>query len=186
MERGRLSHWPSSELVISNGVNSIALSPDDQRIVSGSLDRTIRVWNATTGEKVAGPFIGHTDWVTSVEFSPDGQYAISSGHGSIRMLNATTGKTETTRHIDFTDDSEINDEGWICGSNGELLMWIPLIHRKHLHRPSNIWVAGEYETRMDLSTFVHGQSWITCINNLDRTRIEPLQQSVVFFRRSEV
>ena len=80
------------------------------------------------------------------------------------MLNATTGNTETTSHVDFTDRSVINEEGWICGSNGELLMWIPPLHRENLHRPSNIRVVGEYETRMDLSTFVHGRSWITCIN----------------------
>ncbi len=46
VERGRLSHWPSSEMVISNvggPVNSIALSPDGQRIASGSDDGTIRV-----------------------------------------------------------------------------------------------------------------------------------------------
>ena len=50
MERGRLSHWPSSELVISDvgaSVNSVALSPDGQRIVLGSDDGTIRVWDAT-------------------------------------------------------------------------------------------------------------------------------------------
>ncbi len=43
-------------------------------------------------------------------------------------------------------------------------------------RPSNIWVAGEHETRMDLSTLAHGRSWTTCIN----TYIEPLQQSAGF------
>ena len=80
------------------------------------------------------------------------------------MLNATTGNTVTAEHPDFTDNSIINDEGWICGSDGELLVWIPLIHRAHLHRPSNVWVAGEYETRMDLSTFVHGRSWTTCFD----------------------
>ena len=110
------------------------------------------------------PFTGHMDSVESVVLLPDGQRIVSSGQGSIRMLNATIGKTETNRHVDFTDDSKINNEGWICGSNGELLMWIPLIHRKHLHRPSNIWVAGENETRVNLSNFVHGHSWTTCIN----------------------
>ncbi|KAH8985382.1 hypothetical protein EDB92DRAFT_1883068 [Lactarius akahatsu] len=80
------------------------------------------------------------------------------------MLNATTRNTENTGHLDFTDHSVINEEGWICGSKDELLMWIPQTHRANLHRPSTIWVAGEYETRLDLSTFVHGQSWTTCIN----------------------
>ncbi len=73
------------------------------------------------------------------------------------MLNSTEGKTETTRHVDFTDDSEINVVVMVnpyCGS------W----YREHLHRPSSIWVSGEYEIRMDLSTFVHGQSWTTCID----------------------
>ena len=79
------------------------------------------------------------------------------------MLNATTGNTVTAKHPDFTDHSIINDEGWICGGNGELLVWIPLIHRAHLHRPSTAWVAGKYETRMNLSTFVHGANWTTCI-----------------------
>src|SRR6266702_2714379 len=143
---------------------SVAFSPDDLRIVSGSDDGTIRVWNATTRETAAGPFAGHRDWIESVALSPDDQRITSSERGSIRILNATTGNTVTTRHPDFTDHSIINDEGWICGSNGELLMWIPLIHRTHLHRPSNIWVAGKHETCMDLSTFVHGRSWTTCTN----------------------
>ena len=52
-------------------------SPDGQHIVSGSGDRTIRVWDAMTGETAASPFTGHADWVRSVEFSPDGQHIIS-------------------------------------------------------------------------------------------------------------
>ena len=166
VERERLSHWPSSEMVINAGdkVNSIALSPDGQRIVSGSDDGTIRVWNATTGETDAGPFTGHTRPVSSVGFLPDGQRIVSSGDVSIRMLDTTTRNTETTRHVDFTDQSVIDSDGWICGSGGELLMWIPRVHRTGLHRPRNIWVASECETRIDLSDFVHGHSWATCVN----------------------
>jgi hypothetical protein len=82
------------------------------------------------------------------------------------MLNTgtgnATGNTMTASHVDFTNHSIINADGWICGSNGELLIWIPLIHRAHLHHPSNVWVAGKYETCMDLSAFVHGHSWATC------------------------
>jgi len=122
------------------------------------------VWNATTGETAAGPFTGHTSSVNSVGFSPDGQRIVSgSSDRTIRVWNATAGKTETLRYVDFADNF-INDEGWICGSKGELLVWIPPIHRANLHRPSNIWVVGEYATRIDFSTLVHGRSWTTCIN----------------------
>ena len=81
------------------------------------------------------------------------------------MLNGLTGNQVTAGHsAHFTDQSIINEEGWVCGSNGECLIWIPLIHRAHLHHPSNVWVAGKHETKMDLSTFVHGHSWTRCID----------------------
>jgi WD40 repeat protein len=35
-------------------------------------DRSIQVWDATTGQLVAGPITGQTDWIRFVEFSPDG------------------------------------------------------------------------------------------------------------------
>ena len=62
--------------------------------------------------------------------------------GLIRMLNATTGNTVTTRHGDFTNPPlSTTRDG--CDSNGELLMWIPPPHSARLHRPSNIWVAAD-------------------------------------------
>jgi WD40 repeat protein len=72
---------------------SVGFSPDGQRIVSGSYDKTICVWNAMTGEVVAGPFTGHTGYVMSVAFSPDGQQIVSgSGDKTICVWNAMTGE----------------------------------------------------------------------------------------------
>ncbi len=153
----------SGKPIYSTHELGLAFSPDGQRVVSGSKDRTICVWNATTGEEVAGPFAGHMGSALSVAFLPDGQRIVSSGYGSIRMLDVTAGKTGTTGQVDFSDQSKINDEGWILGSNGKLLAWVPPVHRGNLYRPSNIWFVGEHDTLLDLSTFVHGHSWSTCM-----------------------
>jgi WD40 repeat protein len=76
-----------------NWVLCVAFSPDGERIASASEDRTIRVWDATTGQIVADPLTGHTDSVTSVAFSPDGQrIASASEHRTIRVWDATTGQ----------------------------------------------------------------------------------------------
>jgi WD40 repeat protein len=58
-------------------VRSVAYSPDGQHIISGSDDKTIRIWNAETGSAVGKPLEGHTHWVRSVAYSPDGRHIIS-------------------------------------------------------------------------------------------------------------
>ena len=145
----------------SDWVMSVAFSPDGQHIVSGSDDQTICVWDAMTGRRTAGPFCGHMGLVTSVAFSPNGQYIVSGSEDqAIRLWNATAGETEATG---FTDQSKINDEGWLCSGNNDLLMWIPPLYRTGLHRPGNIWVSSKYETCLDFSSFIHGYNWSTCI-----------------------
>ena len=44
-----------------------------QRIATGSVDQTVRLWDADTGQPLGGPLTGHTDRVDAVAFSPDGQ-----------------------------------------------------------------------------------------------------------------
>ncbi len=56
--------------------------------------KTISIWDAKTGETVAGPFEGHTDWVQSIAFSPNGKYIASgSDDQTIRIWDAKTGET---------------------------------------------------------------------------------------------
>jgi WD40 repeat protein len=56
-------------------------------IVSGSSDKTVRLWNLK-GEPVGQPFQGHQDSVNSVAFSLDGQYIVSGSRDStVRLWN---------------------------------------------------------------------------------------------------
>jgi WD40 repeat protein len=76
----------------TGGVNSVAYSPDGQRIISGSDDNTIRIWDAVTGVAVGKPLMGHTKRVWSVAYSPDGRRIISgSDDMTIRIWDAMTG-----------------------------------------------------------------------------------------------
>ena len=44
----------------TEGVTSVAFSPDGTKVASGSNDNTIRMWGAMTGEPIGVPFEGHT------------------------------------------------------------------------------------------------------------------------------
>ena len=56
-------------------ITSISFSPDGTVIVSGSVDKKIRIWDAKTGGYVMKP---HTSDVSSVCFSTDGTHNVSS------------------------------------------------------------------------------------------------------------
>lgn len=55
-----------------SAVSIIVLSPDEKKVVSGSSDCALRLWNIDTG-KVIAKWTGHTKKVSSVCWSRDGQ-----------------------------------------------------------------------------------------------------------------
>ena len=76
-------------------VRSVCFSPDGRRLASAhnaSLDKTAKVWNATTGE-LQFTLNGHAGQVISVAFSPDGKrLATASNDGMVPMWDTNTGQ----------------------------------------------------------------------------------------------
>ncbi len=63
----------------TDNVNSVAFSADGKRIVSGSDDNTVKVWDAVKGQEVL-TLKGHTSEVSSVAISPDGKRIVSGSN----------------------------------------------------------------------------------------------------------
>ena len=76
----------------TGGINAVAFSPGSQLLASASDDKTIRLWNPTTGELLQ-QLEGHMGRVRAVTFSRDGQLlASASDDEMIRLWNPATGE----------------------------------------------------------------------------------------------
>jgi WD40 repeat protein/tRNA A-37 threonylcarbamoyl transferase component Bud32 len=98
----------------TNSVLAVAWSPNGKRIVSGSLDHMVQVWDATTGDHVL-PYSGHTDGVEVVAWSPNGKYIASAGKDrTVQVWDATNGNliviykghTQTVLTLAWSHDSK--------------------------------------------------------------------------------
>lgn len=99
---------PAKQLFTLTGhgdrVNALAVTPDSNRLISGSNDKTIKVWSLETAKELF-TLIGHTDWVNDVAVTPNGKCVISaSSDHTLKVWDLKTQKIIAS----FTGESSIN------------------------------------------------------------------------------
>jgi eukaryotic-like serine/threonine-protein kinase len=78
----------------TNDIYPVAYSPDGHWIASGSWDKTVRLWDAATGESCA--VLPHPNIVRVLDFSPDSSWLVSGCYQdeSLHIWNVATARHE--------------------------------------------------------------------------------------------
>jgi len=117
------SPWQCLHTLTGNGVlsnvNSIAISPDGNILVSGNDDKSIIFWDLKTFEAIA-KMKGHSQAVKSVAFSPDGKLlATASDDKTIKIWDVNTcqeiltlvGHSRAVKSVAFSHDGKLLASG---------------------------------------------------------------------------
>ncbi len=96
-------------------VVSVQFSPDGKKVVTGSWDKTARIWDAKNGI-LLHTLEGHTDWVGLAVFSHDGSRIITASNDHLakiwdassgKLLHTLKGHTDWVNSIDFSPDDSL-------------------------------------------------------------------------------
>ncbi|XP_069123678.1 small ribosomal subunit protein RACK1-like [Argopecten irradians] len=121
-------------------VMSVAFSADNRQIVSGSRDKTIKLWNTLGVCKYTIQDEGHSDWASCVRFSPNtsNPIIVSSGWDKmVKVWNLTNCKLKTNHvgHTGYLNCVTVSPDGSLCasgGKDGQAMLW-DLNEGKHLY-----------------------------------------------------
>jgi GTPase SAR1 family protein len=117
----------------TDSVIGVAVTPDGQTVISGSRDKTLKVWDLATGHCRA-TFEGHTSGVTGVAVTPDGKSVVSgSEDNKLKVWDLATGHCRATLegHTHITVRVAITPDGKTVTSGS----WDNTVRVWHLPQP---------------------------------------------------
>ena len=135
----------------SANVNCVAVSKDGWRIVSGSDDKTIKVWSTFTGQMlktVAGHFYG----VLSVALSSNADIAVSGSGQGDKMVGIWEPESGTVSHTLKGHTERV--WGLAISHNGDKVASVSMDSTIKLWNA----VSGEYE-----DTLTGHDDWVRCV-----------------------
>src|SRR5271170_2830615 len=113
-----------------------------------SYDDTVRLWDAVTGAALQ-TLEGHSNWVSSVAFSPDGKLVASgSTDKTIRLWDAGTGAPLQTLELGITTKTlSFSTSGqYLITDRGVLDMSSPQLSPDPLERLRTLFVSNDWVT----------------------------------------
>jgi len=142
----------------SGTVSSVSFSPDGRYVLSGSFlsgssafreDKTLKLWDVST-DKMIHSFEGHSNWVSSVTFSPKGKYVLSGGGDkTLKLWDVSTGKMIRSfeGHSNYVNAVSFSPDGKyvLSGSDDATL---------------KLWDVSSEEELITLVSLPNGDEWI--------------------------
>ncbi|KAF5382400.1 hypothetical protein D9757_009813 [Collybiopsis confluens] len=155
---------------------AVAFSPDGSKIVSGSYDQIVRIWDAVGGQQLA-QLDGHTSMVTSVAFSPDASKVVSGSYDrTVCIWDGATGQqlAQLHGHSDWVKSVAFSPDGSkiVSGSEDKTVqIWDAMTGQQlaqldgHTERVTSVAfspdglkiVSGSYDTTVHIWDGVLGQ-----------------------------
>lgn len=103
------------------GITTLLLTPDEYNIISGSSDKTAKIWDIRkkSSEGCVNTFSNHRDSINNMYLFPDGNKIISSDSEVIRLWDINTCKEEENYVIPISK-YELDNSGRNSNSNSNI------------------------------------------------------------------
>ncbi|MBS2036960.1 protein kinase [bacterium] len=129
-------------------ITSAALSPNGELAVTGSGDRSVRLWDLREG-RCLHHLLGHTDLVESVVLSNDCSLAFSGSRDkTVRVWQVSTGDclyvlqhAHEVRRVRLTADGHLLVGSWSLGEKDQLDVWEVTTGQRLFTRSGGHWLC---------------------------------------------